>query len=94
MSLSQEFAETVALKALTWLLAEEDLLPVFLGATGSSEADFRVRVQDSEFLGSILDFLMMDDAWVVRFCDAESLSYDKPMMARAALPGGAQINWT
>jgi len=37
---------------------------------------------------------MMDDAWVVAFCEGQGLAFDVPMMARAALPGGAQVNWT
>jgi len=42
----------------------------------------------------VLDFLLMDDAWVMGFCEAEGLKYDQPMYARAALPGGEQVNWT
>jgi hypothetical protein len=37
---------------------------------------------------------MMDDAWVVAFCDAAGLPYEAPMRARAALPGGGQVHWT
>ena len=94
MNVSTEFAETLALRALGWLVGNEDLLPVFLGSTGASENDLRAHAQDADFLGSVLDFLMMDDAWVVAFCDAEGLEYEAPMQARMALPGGAQINWT
>lgn len=94
MSMSQESAETVALQALGWLAAEEDLLPVFLGSTGTDADALRARAADPEFLGSVLDFLLMDDAWVVRFCDTAGLSYDRPMLARAALPGGQEISWT
>ncbi|OUS22703.1 hypothetical protein A9Q95_04270 [Rhodobacterales bacterium 59_46_T64] len=94
MSLSQDMAETLALKALAWLAGNDDLLPVFLNASGASEADVRSRVSDPDFLGSVLDFLMMDDAWVVGFCDTVGERYEAPMMARAALPGGAQVNWT
>lgn len=92
MTLDQ--AEITALKALGWLVENEDLLPVFLGATGASEADLRERATDSEFLGSVLDFLMMDDAWVVAFCDTLTLPYETPMLARQSLPGGAQVHWT
>jgi len=94
MSMSQESAETIALQALAWLAANEDLLPVFLGSTGAVGKDLRERVKDADFLSSILDFLMMDDAWVVSFCDMADLSYEKPMLARAALPGGKQVYWT
>ena len=94
MQFSAEAAETLSLRALAWLVGQEDLLPVFLGATGASEADLRARAQEPEFLGSVLDFLAMDDAWVVQFCDAAGLPYDRVMLARAALPGCAQVHWT
>ena len=35
MSLSPEAAETLALQALAWLVSNDELLPVFLGATGA-----------------------------------------------------------
>jgi hypothetical protein len=41
-----------------------------------------------------MDFLLMDDVWIKQFCDAQSLPYDRLMMARAALPGGGQVHWT
>lgn len=94
MQVSADAAETLALQAVAWLITQEDLLPVFLGATGASEADLRAQVADPGFLGAVLDFLMMDDAWVVAFCDTVAVPYDRPMQARAALPGGAQMHWT
>ena len=94
MTLSQDAAETIALQALAWLAGDEELLPVFLGASGASEADLRERAQDADFLGYILDFLLMDDAWVIAFCAAHGIENTTPMQARAALPGGADIHWT
>ncbi len=94
MTPSRESAETLALQALGWLAANDDLLPVFLGSTGASEADVRARAEDPVFLGAVLDFLMLDDAWVIGFCDAQALPYARIMQARAALPGGEQVNWT
>ncbi len=89
-----ERAETLAAQALAWLAGQEELLPVFLGATGASAGDLRAQAGDAEFLGSVLDFVMMDDAWVIAFCDQAGLAYDQPMQARQALPGGAQVHWT
>ena len=54
----------------------------------------RARAGEPEFLASVLDFLMLDDAWVMRFCDGAGLAYEAPMQARAALPGGAPMHWT
>ncbi|MFT7596284.1 MAG: hypothetical protein ACI8R4_003619 [Paracoccaceae bacterium] len=94
MQLSADAAETLALQALAWLVTNEDLLPVFLGATGASESDLRDQAGEPAFLGSVLDFLMMDDAWVIAFCDTVSAPYERLMQARAVLPGGQQVNWT
>lgn len=90
----RESAETLALRALGWLIGDDDLRGVFLGASGASEADLAARAGDPEFLASVLDFLVMDDAWVMRFCDETGVAYDAPMRARAALPGGENVHWT
>lgn len=87
-------AEIFALRALAWLVGNEDLLPAFLGATGASEDDLRAQASDPAFLASVLDFIMMDDAWVIAFCDSIAMPYDRIMEARQTLPGGEQVNWT
>ncbi|MCL3882163.1 DUF3572 domain-containing protein [Marivita sp. GX14005] len=94
MAVSQDAAEAIALRAIAWLAGNDDLLPVFMGATGVDEAAFRNGLADPDFQASVLDFLMMDDAWIVAFCDAEALPYERLMEARATLPGGAQVHWT
>lgn len=92
--MQQESAEVLALQALAWLAGQEDLLPVFLNATGAGLDDLRARAGEAEFQGAVLDFVMQDDAWVVGFCDAHGLSYTAPQAARAALPGGQVAHWT
>ncbi|MCU0899013.1 MAG: DUF3572 domain-containing protein [Cypionkella sp.] len=84
----------LALKALTWLAGNEDVLPVFLNSTGLSPETLAQRAAEPEFLGSVLDFLLLEDAWIIAFCDAAGLRYDAPMQARAALPGGEATHWT
>ncbi len=94
MALSAQSAETLALDVLGWLVGNEELLPVFLGSTGASAQDIRDGAGDSDFLGSVLDFLMLDDSWVVAFCDANSVPYESPGQARVVLSGGADVHWT
>ena len=94
MSYNAESAEMLALQALTWLAANDDLMLVFMDATGAAQDDLKGQAADPAFLGAVLDFIMMDDAWVMAFCDASSLPYDRLIMARAVLPGGQQVNWT
>jgi len=94
MSAAPESAEALGLTCLAWLIADEELLGVFMGATGAGAEDLRTGARDAAFLASVLDFLLMDDAWVRAFCTAHDLPCDAPMRARAALPGGAEVHWT
>ncbi len=41
-------------------------------------------------LASVLDFLLMEDAWVMAFCTVTGLPFTAPMEARAGLPGGGR----
>ena len=92
--MSPESAQTLAIQALSWILSTEDLAQVFMGSTGASVDDLRARAGDPSFLASVLDFLLMDDAWVTGFCDAAGFDYMDPMRARQLLPGGDLPNWT
>lgn len=91
---SQEMAETLGLQALAWIAGNDDLLPAFLGATGASGAELAAAAGKPEFLAAVLDFLLMEDAWVIAFCDASGLAYTAPLQARARLPGGNALHWT
>ncbi|MFV0473929.1 MAG: DUF3572 domain-containing protein [Pikeienuella sp.] len=90
----QETAEVLALKALGWIVADEDLAGAFLAASGAGAAELRERAGDPEFLGFVLDFLLADEAALLAFCDANGEKPETPMRARAALPGGEMPNWT
>lgn len=94
MDFSQTAAETLALACLDWLAGQDELWPVFLGSTGASEADLKARVGDPDLLGAVLDFILMDDAWLSACCRAKGLAPDAPVRARMALPGGSVVHWT
>ena len=94
MSFSPEAAETFGLKALGWLASNEELMPVFLGSSGAAVDDLKAQASDPAFLASVLDFIMMDDAWVMALCDEIGAKYEDPMLARHAMPGSEQVHWT
>tara|TARA_R110002074_G_scaffold369873_1_gene544674 strand:+ start:452 stop:730 length:279 start_codon:yes stop_codon:yes gene_type:complete len=87
-------AAEIALNAMAWLVGNEELLPVFLGSTGAGVDDLRAQVSEPGMQLSLLDFLMMDDAWVMACCDHLSLPYEALFEARQSLPGGAMTHWT
>jgi len=92
--MQQEQAEVIALQGLAWLAGNDDLCPTFLGASGGSVDDLRDRAADPAFLGAVLEFITMDDAWVMAFCDTIGLAYELPLQARYALPGAQNVHWT
>ena len=94
MPISTNSAETIAMNVLSWLVGNDELLPIFLGTSGASAEDLRTRVTEVEFLTSVLDFIMLDDSWVIAFCDANSIPYDLPGQAHATLSGNSDMHWT
>lgn len=89
-----EEAATFGLQALGWLAGNDTLFPVFMGSTGAGIDDVRARAQDPEFLGSVLDFLLMDDQWVLEFSSFVNVQPEIVLTARRSLPGGEQVEWT
>lgn len=92
--MKREPAETLALRALAWLAADDDLLGRFLGASGAAAGDLASGASDPRFLAAVVDFVLTEDALVMAFCDAAGYPYPAPMEARAALPGGEVPHWT
>lgn len=91
---SQETATILALKVVGYLAESKDLLEVFLNSTGLDENTLRTCLEDPEFQAAILDFLMMDDTWLLGFAQAHSVQPEEILGARAALPGGDLPHWT
>ncbi len=85
--MSSEDAQTIALKALTFVLADDDARRRFVGQTGLDGESLRAQAGDAEFLGGVLDFLLADEKLLMRFCEASDLTPEAPGRARAALPG-------
>jgi hypothetical protein len=80
-------AQTIALKALTFVLADDDARRRFVGQTGLDGESLRAQAGEDAFLGGVLDFLLADEALLLRFCEASDLTPEAPCRARAALPG-------
>ena len=92
--LVREAAETLALEALAWIAGQPERAGAFLGSTGGTAGDLRDRATDPEFLGFVLDFLLADEPALLEFCADTGHPPDRPLRARAGLPGGDLPNWT
>jgi hypothetical protein len=92
--MDREIAETRALEVLTWVLSEDDLIQVFMGATGASQNDLRSNTLSHEFLLSILDFVLMDDSWVISCSKFLNTDPSQIQLIRMSLDGGQEVTWT
>ena len=92
--MDREIAETRALEVLTWVLSEDDLIQVFMGATGASQNDLRSNTLSHELLLSILDFVLMDDRWVISCSKFLNIDPSQIQLIRMSLDGGQDMTWT
>lgn len=90
---SQAFTNTIH-EVLRWILEDPDIAGVFLGSTGLEASEIADRLDDPEFLAAVLDFVMMDDAWMIAAADQAGLSPVELQALRSHLPGGDTPNWT
>ena len=76
------------------VLSEDDLIKVFMGITGASQDDLRSNTLNHEFLISILDFVLMDDSWVISCSKFMNIDPSQIQVIKMSLDGGQEVNWT
>jgi hypothetical protein len=94
LGMTQDLAESRALEVLAWLVGQSDLLPVFLGASGVTGDDLRSRAGDPVFLAAVVDFILLDDTWVLACVADLGWRPEEIAALRCGLPGGDLPNWT
>ena len=89
----EEEAKVIALQALSYLVAEEDVLQRFMDLSGVDAADIRQRADDVEMLAGVLDFFLGFEPQLLQMCEATGLAADAPVRARRRLFGGQFEEW-
>ncbi len=84
--LTTQDAQAVALKAVAFIAADDELLPRFVALSGCGLDDIRQRIADAAFLGGVMDFILGDEPTLLAFVAAADLAPETPMAARAKLP--------
>jgi hypothetical protein len=80
--MTDDLAEALALQAVAFLVADDDLVAGFLAASGATRDDLRSRLGDRGFLVGALDHLLSDDGAVLRFAEQVDLAPETPILAR------------
>jgi hypothetical protein len=81
----REVAEIVGIQALSFLAGDPARLGAFLAETGIGPETLRSAAADPQFLISVLDFILRDDATVKAFAEASHLHPTNVAAARQAL---------
>src|SRR3954465_5211956 len=80
-----EVAEIVAIQALAFVAGEPERLGLFLSESGIGPETLRSSAKDPQFLVSVLDFVMRDDATVKAFAEQSEPHPTTIAAAREAL---------
>ena len=81
----REAAEIVAIQALNFIAGDPERLGLFLAETGIGPQNLRAAASDPQFLTSVLDFVLRDDATVTAFAKASELHPTNVAAAREVL---------
>ena len=86
-SASADSARSLAVSALAFIASDSDRLNRFLGLTGLGPDNLRTAAADPAFLGSVLDYLVADEALLVEFAADAGVKPEAVARAHAALCG-------
>lgn len=92
--MQRELAQVTALRALAWLAAQDALFEGFLAQSGADAAQLRAEAQNAAMQCAVLDYILLDDTWVIDCAAALGVVPEDLPMARAVLGGGDQMHWT
>lgn len=82
-------AATIALRALTFQLADENYRSRFLAQCGVAPQDLARMIENREFLAGILDALLRDESMLLAFCTEAGMKPRQVADASNSLSAGA-----
>lgn len=91
-SMTSDTAGEIAIKALTYLSNDPELMGRFLALSGLDPAGLKDVVSEPSFLAGILDFLLMDDSLLLTFASNASINPHDIASAKAVLDPMSQAS--
>jgi len=83
-------AQALAINALVFLAADQELLARFLALTGISADEIRSAAGEPGFLAGVLQFYLAHEQTLMRFCEATETDPAMVQEAMRLLPGGSE----
>ena len=85
MKLTPAAAEVIAIDALAFIAADDDLLSRFVALTGLDPSTVRSEIQKPAFLHGVMHFLVEDERLLVAFAASAGLKPEQVAAAAQAL---------
>jgi hypothetical protein len=86
LKLTASDAEVIALRVVAWIVADDEIRDRFTGLTGCGIDDLRGHLEQPGFLGSIVDFVLANEADVITFAEHAGVPPETLLLARENLP--------
>lgn len=86
--MQREDAETIAVSALAFIAADDQLLPRFLSLTGIEANQIRVVAAEAGFLAGVLQFVLAHEPTLLRFSEESGIAPEIVARAPSFLPHG------
>lgn len=91
--MTNDAAETLALQALAWLAADDDLLTGFLAQTGANPAALRRHAGERDMLAAVMAYVLAEDDRII--AAAAALGERPETLAAAARQLTGEVpHWT
>lgn len=87
-------AETLALRALTFLAADGERLGRFLSLTGIGPAELRKTASEAAMLAGVLEYLLQDETLLLVFASEAGLAPESIPAAHRALTGAGRREYS
>ena len=89
--MDQNRAEILAINGLSYVVADEKCLIGYLNLSGTSLEQLKNCMTNPESmpstLGSIMDFLLQNEPYLIEFCESQNIDPNDIAKARRLFPG-------
>lgn len=85
-------AEEIAIRALAYIAADQELLPRFLNISGIDASEIRQAASTPGFLAGVIQFILAHEPTLIAFSQASDMPPQRVAAAVRSLPFGEE-NW-
>lgn len=86
--MNKDAAETLAIRAITYIAGDDELLEGLFAQSGIGIDDLKVGITNNDVQRGALDFLLSHEPFLMRFVEETDYAPEDPARAQTILSGG------